>query len=427
MKSDRNAPFAGRARYVCAIAASLSPLVAWSDWESIPDIRLEVEANDNPRLGQNPDERGIDAEELEDHTATRMLFDGRVQLRNAGQRGEVTLQPRIRLDTYSDEIDDDLERQDFYLNVRSAYRWPRSTAGFRANLARESILSAELVDTGVLDPTDPVDDPGDNETGLLTLLDEFRNRANISPYAELSLSERSALLVEARYIDVSYTGPDLRNRTDFSDLSLSVGVGRTIDDRTGASASLIASRYEADANGNETDTVGVEGSFNRELSEIWSFSLTTGLQRSDFAFVDENGERVDNAATNYTLDLSFSKRTEIASLDIGLFRLLNPNAVGFLTERNELRVLYRRQLRERLRAGIGFRAVETGALDGDSIDREYFRADFDLEWSFTPAWALSVRYGAVDQRFSGDRLDGNANLFSIGAVYRGLARPRQQP
>src|SRR5690606_18073537 len=140
----RNAPIAGRACYACAIAASLSPLVAWSDWESIPDIRLEVEANDNPRLGQRPEERGIDADELEDHTATRMLFDGSVRLRSVGQRGEVVLSPRIRLDAYADTIDDDLERQDFYLNVRTAYRWPRSTAGLRANLARESILSAEL-------------------------------------------------------------------------------------------------------------------------------------------------------------------------------------------------------------------------------------------------------------------------------------------
>lgn len=422
MKLNRTAPIAGRASYMCALAATLSPLVASGDWESTPDLRLEIEANDNPRLGQRPDDRGIDADELEDHTATRMLFDGRVRLRNAGQRGEVVVTPRVRLDSYADTIDDDLERQDVYLNVSSAYRWPRSTAGLRANLARESILSAELVDTGVLDPADPIDDPVDSETGLLTLLDEFRNRANVSPYAELALSERSTLLFEARYIDVSYTGPELRDRTDFTDLSLSVGVGRTIDDRTGASASLIASRYEADATGNETDTVGIEGSFSRALSEIWSFSLTTGLQHSDFVFVGTDGELVDNAATNYTFDISFSKRSEIASLDIGLFRFLNPNAVGFLTERNELRVLYRRQLSERLRAGFGFRAMETGALDGDTVDREYLRADFDLEWSLTPSWAVSVRYGAIDQRFSGDRLDGNANLLSVGAVYRGIAR-----
>src|SRR5690606_23127551 len=312
------------------------------------------------------------------------------------------------------------------LNLRTSYRSPRSTVGLRADFARESILSSELVDTGVLDPTEPSDpvDPSDNETGVLVLLDEFRNRINVSPYAELEMSERSALLIDARFLDVSYTGPELRVRTDFSDVMFSLGVRRTIDDRTGVSARLITSRYEADATANETDTVGVEGSFDRALSEIWSFSITTGLQRSDFVFLDVDDEIVDNASTNYTFDLSFSKRTELASLDLGIFRLLTPNAVGFLTERNELRVLYRRQLSERLRAGFGLRAVEVGALDGDTVDREYVRADFDIEWSLSPAWALSARYGAMDQSFSGDRLDGTANLLSIGAVYRGLARAR---
>lgn len=423
MKLDRHARLA-RVRCACAVAASLSPLVAWGDWESVPDLRLEVEANDNPRLGQNPEDIGIAPEEIEDHTATRLLFDGRVQLRNVGQRGTVVLTPRIRVDTYSDEADDDLERQDAYLNLRTSYRWPRSTAGLRADFARESILSSELVDTGVIDPAEPADDPADNETGVLVLLDEFRKRVNVSPYAELELSERSTLLIDARFLDVSYTGPQLRVRTDFSDVMFSLGVRRTIDDRTGVSARLITSRYEADATGNETDTVGVEGSFDRALSEIWSFSITTGLQRSDFVFLGENDEVVDNATTNYTFDLSFSKRTEIASLDLGIFRLLTPNAIGFLTERNELRVLYRRRLSERLRAGLGLRAVEVGALDGDTVDREYVRADFDIEWSLSPAWALSARYGAMDQSFSGDRLDGTANLLSIGAVYRGLARAR---
>src|SRR5690606_5544560 len=289
-------------------------------------------------------------------------------------------------------------------------------------LSRESIISSELVDTQV-SPDDPIEDPIDDETGLLVQLDEFRKRLLLAPYAELNISERSTILLEARRLDVSYTGPDVRGRTDFNDTSLSVGIGRAIDDRTSAAARLIASRFEADITGNETDTVGVEGSFTRQLNALWSFNLTTGLQRSDFTFVDEDGAMVDNAATNYTMGLSFGKRTELSTVDIGLFRLLNPNAVGFLVERNELRLRFTRQLSQRLRAGFGFRAMETGALDREESDREYIRADFDIEWAFSPSWAFAARYGAIDQTFSGDRLDGNANMLSVGAVFRGAPRP----
>jgi len=412
---------AGSACCGCTLVVCTLPGNAFADWESTPDVRMEVEANDNPRLGQQPGE--LDMDELGDHTATRMLMDARVRLRNEGPRGEVALQPRVRVDAYSDTADEDLERQDLYLNSRAAYNWRRATAGVNLNLGRESIISSELEETQVISPDDPIDeDPIDNDTGLLVLLDEFRKRLNFAPYAEFSVSERSTILLEARRLDVSYTGPDLRGRTDFNDTSLSLGVGRTIDDRTSATARLITSRYEADATDNETDTVGVEGSFTRQLNEIWSFNLTTGLQRSDFSFVDVTGEVVDNAATNYTLSLSFAKRTEISSVDIGLFRVLNPNAVGFLVERNELRLRFERRLSERLSAGFGFRAMETGALDRET-DREYLRADFDVEWAFTPSWSFAARYGAIDQEFSGERLDGRANMLSVGAVYRGLSRP----
>jgi len=404
----------------CALVVCTLPGSAFADWESTPDVRMEIEANDNPRLGQQPGELGGD--EFGDHTATRMLMDARVRLRNAGPRGEVMLQPRVRVDAYSDQADDDLERQDFYLGSRAAYNWRRANAGVNLNLARESIISSELPDTQPISPDDPIDDPIDNETGLLVLLDEFRNRMNLAPYAAFTISERSAILLEARRIDVSYTGPELRGRSDFNDTSLSIGMGRTIDSRTSATARLIASRFEADATGNETDTVGVEGSFTRELNELWTFNLTTGLQRSDFSFVEENGEIVDNAATNYTMSISFGKRTELSSIDIGLFRFLTPNAVGFLVERNELRLRFTRQLSERLQAGFGFRAMETGALDREIRDREYLRADFDIEWAFTPSWSFAARYGAMDQEFSGERLDGTANMLSVGAVYRGLSR-----
>src|SRR5690554_3935207 len=111
----------------CALAVSALTGHAVADWESTPDIRMEIEANDNPRLGQEPG--ALRSEDLEDHTATRMLMDARVRLRNVGPRGEVTLQPRVRADAYSDDADDDLERQDVYLNSRASYDWRRATAG----------------------------------------------------------------------------------------------------------------------------------------------------------------------------------------------------------------------------------------------------------------------------------------------------------
>ncbi|MBN1239657.1 MAG: hypothetical protein JXB36_14230 [Gammaproteobacteria bacterium] len=411
------------ARYACLIAAALPFGVAWGDWEAVSDVEMGVEGNDNPRLGQRSDLQDPDAPPDEDHTAVRMFTDARVQLANVGPRGNVYLQPRARLDTYADEADDDLQRDDLYLDSNASYDWTRTSAGLRANLARESILSTELLEAEILDPDGVIVDPIDTESGRLVLLDEHRNRVLIAPYADFTVSERSDVTLEASHLDISYTGPEVSGRTDFTDTRLALGVARSIDDRTRAEARLIASNYEADLTQNETDTVGVEGTFRRTLNEAWSFFLSTGLQRSEFRFVDADGELVDNASTDYTLNIGFRKRTVQSTLNLDIQRLLTPNAVGFLTERNQLRVFYRHRMTERLTGGFAFRYTDTGVLDDPTgFERDYTRLDLDLEWAFTPTWSLNVGLGAIDQKFTGDREDGSATLFSMGVVYRGLSR-----
>ena len=89
MNIIRYSRLAAGACCACVLGAGLLPQAAWADWEAIPDIRMEIEANDNPRLGQRPDRRDVDPEAFEDHTATRMLLDSRVRLRNIGPRGRV--------------------------------------------------------------------------------------------------------------------------------------------------------------------------------------------------------------------------------------------------------------------------------------------------------------------------------------------------
>ena len=423
MKTKRRySPVARGVRFACLLAAAVPLGTAWGDWEAVSDVEMGVEGNDNPRLGQRSDLQDPDAPR-EDRTAVRMFTDARVQLTNAGQRGQVVLQPRVRLDTYADDEDDDLERDDFYLNGRAEYDWTRASAGLRANLARESILSSEILEAEILDPDEPITDPIDGESGQLVLLDEHRKRVLFSPYADFAISERSDITVEASFLDVSYTGPELSGRTDFQDVRLALGAARSIDDRTRAEARMIVSNFEADLTSNETDTVGVEGIFSRTLSESWSFFLSTGLQRNEFTFIDQNDEIVDNASTDFTMNIGFRQRTVRSTMNLDIQRLLSPNAVGFLTERNQVRWVYRRQMSERLSGGVAFRYTETAVLDNPSgFERDFLRLDLDLEWAFTPTWSLNFGLGAIDQDFSGQREDGNATLASVGVVYRGLSR-----
>lgn len=421
-RSCRYSPVASSVRCACLLAAALPLGVAWADWEAVSDVEMGVESNDNPRLGQRGDL--LDPNVPDDHTSVRMYTDALVDLRNSGPRGNVYLRPRVRLDTYADEVDDDLQRDDIYLNSRASYDWTRTSAGLRANFARESILSAETPEAGIVDPDDVITDPPiDTETGNLLLLNEHRSTALLAPFASFEISERSDVTLEATYLDVAYSGPQLPGRSDFTNTRLALGIGRSIDDRTRAEARLLAGTFEADFVGNQTDIVGVEGTFRRTLSESWSFFLSTGLQRSEFSFVDAIGNaRIENASSDFTYALGFRKRAIQSTLNVDIQRLLAPNGVGFLVERNEFRVNYERRMTERLTGGVAVRYIEVGALEGGGATRDFSRIDLNLEWAFTQTWSLNTALGAMDQQFGGPRADGDANIFTVGVVYRGLSR-----
>ena len=407
--------------FVCASLALfsvyiLTTSVTLAAWEVVPDIELAVEARENARLREDATVATGDGD------TTRMLFNGRFSMANIGERGDFFIEPRIRADAYADADDDDLQSDDYFLNARGRYTWERAELGFRSFFSRQSVYHSELLDAEPIDPD--IDDPVAVDTGRLVRLEEMQNRVTLSPYVSMDLSERTSLLLETRLLDVSYSGDSLAGLTDFNDQSFSVGIVRQVNDRNRASARLTVSGYEADANQNQTDTTGVEGAFSRVLSDLWTFTLSTGVQRSEIAFLDAQAQFIEDVDTNVTLGLGFRKRSEIATLNFDLRRLIDPNSSGFLEQRDEVRLSLRRRMSPTMTGGVAFRIIDTNALESTlpSVGRDYARLDLSLEWALTRSWSLGLGYDTIYQKFANEANDQRSNSVSVGVNYRGLSR-----
>jgi hypothetical protein len=399
----------------CAGAALAVATPALAAWEAVPNLELAVHARDNPRLTTEG------AVITQDDAATSMQFNGRFALSNVSPRGALFVEPRIRADAYSDSEDDDLQSEDLFLDVRGSRQWQTATAGVRGYFSRESVLYSELLDAEPLDPN--LDDPVAVDTGRLVQFDQDRNRATIAPYVDVDISERSSVILEARYLDISYSGTPVSGRSDFTDGLFSVGIQRQIDDRNSATARLLVSQFEADANQNVTDTIGVEGSFTRMINDVWTFLLTTGLRRSDIAFVDSQAALMEDVDTNFALSLGFRKRTERATLNLDVRRLIDPNSSGFLEQRDEFRVAVKRQFSPTLTGGFALRAIDSSVLGGIlASDRDYARINLNLEWALSRTWAVGVGYDTIYQKFEGQTGDATSDTLSVGINYRGLSR-----
>ena len=380
-------------------------------WEFVPDVDVAASRLDNPRL-QVDDTEG---------TSSRVVLDARVRAQNYGQRGFFYLEPRVRADIYRDDEDSDLDGDDLFLRSAAQYRWTSARAGVSFNANQVSILRSEIIDAIPDDPDE--DDPIDVETGELQEFDQDRTRYTIRPFTEIDISERSSFRFMAGYTDVSYSGPPIPNRSDFQSTELSVGITRRVDERTQVQARVFTTAYEADINANSTDSVGVEGVFTRPLSETWTFTLSAGVQRNEFSFVDGT-EVVDNADTNPTYGLRFRKRSERTAWNIDLQRRINPNGNGFVVVRDELRLFVDRKLTPRLSGSLGLRFFDTGSV-GDvrqGSDREDGRFESRLEWALTQRFLINGGVNFTSREFTNQGADADSNEIYIGFTYRGLAR-----
>lgn len=402
-----NAFFTGIA--ICAIAAP-----AHAAWEFLPEAELTVESNDNLRL--RPETSDIE-------NASRSRLAARLRLSNFNERGNIFFEPRVRSDNYSEEENKDLGGTDVFLRGRGVYRWEKFLLGFRSDFDQQDVRDAEITDAIPEDPD--IIDPIDPDTGLVSIIEQDRTRFSVSPYAEVELSERSSLLFESRIMEVTYSAAQQTGRSDFTDFEFAAGIVRRVDARNEVSARFFSSRYEADFTSNETETFGVQGNFRRPLGRGWIFDLTAGVNRSDYSYIETDTQQtVVNADTSFTYGLGFRQRTDRNTLNIDILRRNNPNATGFLTLRDEIRVLFRRAMTERLTGEMAVRTYRTQTLDDvvEDDQRDYFRVELQMQWAVAPRLFLTGGYALTTQEFQNAPQDADSNMFFVGFQYRGLSR-----
>lgn len=385
-----------------------------AQWEVIPDVRLGAEVNDNPTLNNInlPGTERIDS-------ATRMLADAAFGFRNAQPRGELTFEPRVRSDAYVEDEAQDLESTDVFLRSSGLHRGQTVRIGYAADIANERVLGVEFLDTL---PTDPIPD---DTTAVITTpvgVNEKRTRFGVSPYIEIAMNSRSTLTLDGRIVDVDYSGDAVTGRTDFLERGLGGEYARTLRDERGTlGVRVFVTGYEAEVNANTTDTRGIELNYSRDVTELWSWNVSAGTQRSDYALTS-GGRRLRGTDDTPIFGVGIRKTGERSSMRTELMRRVAPDALGFVAPRDELRVSWERAMTARLDGGITLRVIDAeGPPTGEASSRTYGRLGFDVAWQLRPTWLIVAGYthsnADSDRSLGNDSSDSNA--VTVGIRYRG--------
>lgn len=385
-------------------------------WQTVPDIALEAETNDNPALFA-----GAGAAAIED--ASRVLADVRVRFRRDDPRGTLSFEPRVRSDAYSDDAAQQLESTDVFLRSNGEHRGATVRVGYNADIARERILGVEFLET-----LDPVGDDPSEVTTTQVGVNERRTRLGLSPYVDITLNSRGALRLDGRLVDVDYTRGATGGLTDFVEKALGGEYRRQLDQRGTLATRVFATGYEAALNNNSTDTWGIELNYERAVTELWSWHLGGGTQRADYS-LSTGGRRIRDTESLGLFNVGVMKEGEVSTVRADFQRRMSPDSLGFVAARNELRVAWQRMLTARVNGRIVLRAIDAEGLStvADS-DRQYGRAEVDVEWQFRPTWWFTAGYAHANANGTATTaLDQSAdsNSLTIGVRYRGRSTPSQ--
>jgi hypothetical protein len=384
-------------------------------WETVPDITLEAESNDNPALdsvllAQQP----IDS-------ASRLLADVVVRFRRSEPRGFLTFEPRVRRDAYADEEAQQLESTDVFLRSSGEHRGPTVRVGYSADIGRERLLGVEFLET--LDPI------GDDPSAVATTevgANELRTRIGVSPYVDFALNSRGGIRLDGRIVDVDYRSGATNGRTDFLEREIGGEYRRQLTDQRGTfGVRVFATGYEAALNNNTTDTRGLELRYSRAVTELVSWTISGGTQRTDYA-LSSGGRRLLGTDSNAIFGIGLTKQAEVSTMRIDLNRQLSPDALGFVAPRDQLRVAWQRMLSARVNGSLVLRAIDAeGIPTVTNSDRRYGRAELGVEWQFNPTWWFVASY-AHSTRSQPATETADSNALTVGVRYRGRST-QQQP
>jgi hypothetical protein len=182
---------------------------------------------------------------------------------------------------------------------------------------------------------------------------------------------------------------------------------------------VFATGYEATANSNVTDTQGIALSYGRELSEVWSWNVSGGMQSADFALTSA-GRRIRGSNDAGTFSVALHKRGEVSGMRAELARRMSPDAVGVVVARNELRLAWDRSFSSRLDGRFVLRAIETDSVSAIAeSERRYGRAELDIGWRFNGPWSFVAGYAYATARSGSQTESAASNALTLGVRYQG--------
>ena len=386
---------------VCAVFALVPGHAGAAPWVVDPLFDARAGFESNPRMR---DTGGDDTSQLRSSIGARVGQDtGFRRLEFQGEAGYTTY-------SGGDDAPDDGDFQS--LQARTA--WERETTTWRVDgTARRDNTILSVLDARALeDPEEDIDPAADIDARSV---DETvtRHRLFLVPSVERDLSERwsAGAAYRGRYIGFERGGAE--NVTSLNhefELRVAHDVSERLEAGFGVQSALFRPRGDQQA----FNTYGAAVDLEYRLTERTSLTGLAGVRQSEPYGSDNDAD----SGTGFIGSIGVRHRAEPWRFHAAVERRLLPNARGFLTETDQVRLTVARELSPHWEFATTARAFTSRGIDTSlpsGANDEFLSVQPRMSYRLTEDWSLTAdyRYEALRRVDSDRTAEGHAAFLGI--------------
>ena len=363
----------------CCVAILVFPRVLpAAEWYAEPAVELTLTYNDNIFLRRTA---------IVDTFGAILNLDANVGART--ERNGISLDTRLQFNEYSNI--DSLDTNNQFFNLASNYRTEQSAWRLDGFYHRDSTVTSELEDTGLVQQN-------------------FRViRSGIIPSWEHAFTDETSLRVSYGVLDIDYErAAVLAGLFDFDTQRLDGTLTHQLSPTRNVFLTVYGFTQDVPQISSENDSYGAIAGFGHAFSETLRVTLGAGAYRAK----SKNtvvGIRLETDDTGTLFDASLEKQFELTTFRITISQFVTPTGQGNLQQRRQLGISWQRQLTPTLTLSIPVVAALSEPTGGVRRDRKVFQVRPSLRWQVTQVWTFDASYRYVRSDTSGpDAVESNA-------------------
>lgn len=359
------------------------------EWES--RVQSSAEYNNNPLLSVT-DKKGV----------TGIGLDGEVTLRRADPTLNIEFAPRLRRHQYEGGGQLDSTEQFIELLVDKLYS--RSAVSLNSYYNRDTTLTGEFESTGIVQ------------------VNKRRETYAVSPSFSYEMSPYLLFQLNPSYTQVQYTDATNTGLYDYTYKTVALSLVREITPKDRLSGSVSNSILDAQSIGMQTDNLGMQLTYNHELSEVTRLNVGAGWRATtnwrDLGYTTE--EQSDDG---WLFDLGYEQEMRRSVINLSFSRRVQPSGLGRLQQEEMVKLSLRHSIDTLLSSNLLIQWARLGELGtgttSRALERDYLLTEFSLNRALTPEMSIGGSYRYYWQKQSGSSsVSADADVVYLTLSYR---------